>query len=123
IRRNTLLPEQRTYPRLDLPKRRRPQRKSLFNRRYPRPRFSNHGCPWIQKPSENATVMLWRGQPYGRRPRGGGSHDLSARTGGFAAGADYRVSPFTMLGFALAGGGTNWSMAQGLGGGRSDAFQ
>jgi hypothetical protein len=24
IRRNTLLPEQRTYPRLDLPKRRRP---------------------------------------------------------------------------------------------------
>ena len=27
------------------------------------------------------------------------------------------------LGFALAGGGTNWSLAQGLGGGRSDAFQ
>ena len=29
-----------------------------------------------------------------------------------------------LLGFALAGGGTNWSLAQGgLGGGRSDAFQ
>src|SRR3981081_4085793 len=58
IRRNPLLPEQRTYPLLDLPKRRRPQRKRLFNRRGPRPRCSNHGCPWIQKPSEKATVML-----------------------------------------------------------------
>src|SRR6266853_1228928 len=33
ILRNTLLPEQRTYPLLDLTKRRRPQRKRLFNRR------------------------------------------------------------------------------------------
>lgn len=29
----------------------------------------------------------------------------------------------TVLGFALAGGGTNWALAQGLGGGKSDAFQ
>ena len=29
----------------------------------------------------------------------------------------------TVLGFALAGGGTNWGLAQGLGSGRSDAFQ
>src|SRR5260370_6674500 len=58
IRRNTLLREQRTYPLLDLPKRRRPQRKRLLNRRCPRPRSPNHGCPWIQKPSKNATVML-----------------------------------------------------------------
>src|SRR5271157_4350200 len=52
IRRNTILIEQRTYPFLDLTKRRRPQRKRLFNRRRPRPRSSNHGCPWIQKPAE-----------------------------------------------------------------------
>src|SRR3982075_619809 len=58
IRRNTLLPEQRTYPFLDITKRRRPQRKRLFNRRWPRPRSSNHGCPWIQKPGEKATVVL-----------------------------------------------------------------
>jgi hypothetical protein len=58
VRRNTLLPEQRTYPLLDLSKRRRPQRKRLLNRRCPRPRSPNHGCPWIQKPSDNATVML-----------------------------------------------------------------
>jgi len=58
ILRNTLLPEQWTYPLLDLPKRRRPQRKRLFNRRCLRPRCSNHGCPWIQKASQKATVML-----------------------------------------------------------------
>src|SRR6185295_17530695 len=52
-----------------------------------------------------------------------GGHDLSARTAGFAAGLDYRLTPDMTAGFALAGGGTNWSLAQGLGGGRSDAFQ
>src|ERR1700738_2113603 len=52
-----------------------------------------------------------------------GSHDLTARAGGFAAGLDYRLAPETFVGFALAGGGTNWALAQGLGGGRSDAFQ
>ena len=35
---------------------------------------------------------------------------------------DYHYSPDTVLGFALAGGGTNWNLAQGLGTGRSDAF-
>jgi uncharacterized protein with beta-barrel porin domain len=52
-----------------------------------------------------------------------GSHDVSARNASFAAGLDYRVAPGTVLGFALAGGGTAWSLAQGLGGGGSDVFQ
>jgi outer membrane autotransporter protein len=52
-----------------------------------------------------------------------GSHDLTATTAGFAGGLDYRLTPNSVVGFALAGGGTNWSLAQGLGGGRSDAFQ
>jgi autotransporter-associated beta strand protein len=52
-----------------------------------------------------------------------GSHDLSARTVGGAAGLDYHLTPDTVVGFALAGGGTNWSLSQGLGGGKSDAFQ
>jgi uncharacterized protein with beta-barrel porin domain len=52
-----------------------------------------------------------------------GSHDLTAHAGGVAAGLDYRVAPNTVVGFALAGGGTNWSLANGLGGGNSDAFQ
>jgi autotransporter-associated beta strand protein len=52
-----------------------------------------------------------------------GSHDLSASTAGGAAGLDYRLAPGTVVGFALAGGGTNWGLAQGLGSGKSDAFQ
>jgi uncharacterized protein with beta-barrel porin domain len=52
-----------------------------------------------------------------------GSNDVIARDYGFAAGMDYRVAPDTIFGFALAGAGTNWGLAQGLGGGRSDAFQ
>jgi len=56
-------------------------------------------------------------------PGGIGSHDLTGHTSGFASGLDYRVSPDTTVGFALAGGGTSWSLSQGLGGGRSDVFQ
>ena len=52
-----------------------------------------------------------------------GSHDLTASTAGVAAGMDYRIAPGTVVGFALAGGGTGWSLAQNLGSGRSDAFQ
>jgi uncharacterized protein with beta-barrel porin domain len=52
-----------------------------------------------------------------------GSNTATSRMVGAAAGADYRVSPFTLAGFALAGGGTNFSIANGLGSGRSDLFQ
>jgi autotransporter-associated beta strand protein len=52
-----------------------------------------------------------------------GSHDLSARTAGGTAGLDYHLTRDTVIGFALAGGGTDWSLAQGIGGGKSDAFQ
>ena len=36
---------------------------------------------------------------------------------------DYHVAPGTFVGFALAGGGTNWGLANGFGNGRSDALQ
>ena len=52
-----------------------------------------------------------------------GSNNITAQTFGFAAGMDYHVSPYTVVGFALAGGGTNWGLANALGNGRSDAFQ
>src|SRR6516165_5732645 len=52
-----------------------------------------------------------------------GSHDLAARTAGGTAGLDYHLSRDSVIGYALGGGGTNWSLAQGLGGGKSDAFQ
>src|SRR5204863_6886069 len=52
-----------------------------------------------------------------------GSNTATSRIAATAVGADYRFSPFTLAGFALAGGGTNFSIANGLGSGRSDLFQ
>jgi autotransporter-associated beta strand protein len=52
-----------------------------------------------------------------------GSHNTSIGAGGVAAGADYHLSPDTMLGFAVAGGATSWSLSAGLGGGNSSVFE
>lgn len=52
-----------------------------------------------------------------------GSNTATSRIAGTAAGAEYRISPFTQVGFALAGGGTNFVVANGLGSGRSDLLQ
>ncbi|MBC7580511.1 MAG: autotransporter domain-containing protein [Tardiphaga sp.] len=52
-----------------------------------------------------------------------GSTGSTSRIYGTAIGADYRFSPFTVAGFALAGGGTNFGGGNGLGTGRSDLFQ
>jgi autotransporter-associated beta strand protein len=51
-----------------------------------------------------------------------GSNSVTSRIFGGAAGADYHLAPDTLLGFALMGGGTNFSVANG-GTGRSDLFQ
>jgi autotransporter-associated beta strand protein len=51
-----------------------------------------------------------------------GSNNTRSSIGGVAVGADYRISPFTLAGFAIAGGATNFSV-NGLGSGRSDLFQ
>jgi uncharacterized protein with beta-barrel porin domain len=52
-----------------------------------------------------------------------GSHDLNARVWGVVGGADYKVTPDALIGFALSGGGTNYSLSDALGPGRSDLFQ
>jgi uncharacterized protein with beta-barrel porin domain len=51
-----------------------------------------------------------------------GSNDTSSSIFGTAVGADYLFSPTTIAGFALAGGGTAFSV-NGLGSGHSDLFQ
>ena len=51
-----------------------------------------------------------------------GSNSANVRAFGFVGGADYRISPSTLAGFALAGGGTSFSV-NGFGNGRSDLFQ
>jgi uncharacterized protein with beta-barrel porin domain len=51
-----------------------------------------------------------------------GSNNTTSNIAGTAVGADYLISPNTLAGFALAGGGTSFSVANG-GTGRSDLFQ
>ncbi|MGX1317909.1 uncharacterized protein with beta-barrel porin domain [Bradyrhizobium sp. USDA 377] len=51
-----------------------------------------------------------------------GSNNTSSSIYGTAVGLDYRFSPSTIAGFALAGGGTGFNV-NGLGWGRSDLFQ
>ncbi|WP_354224359.1 autotransporter domain-containing protein [Bradyrhizobium sp. F1.4.3] len=51
-----------------------------------------------------------------------GSNNTTSSVYGTAVGLDYRFSPATIAGFALAGGGTGFSV-NGLGWGRSDLFQ
>jgi uncharacterized protein with beta-barrel porin domain len=51
-----------------------------------------------------------------------GSNDTRSSVFGTAVGADYLFSPNTLAGFAIAGGGTNFSVNT-LGSGRSDLFQ
>jgi uncharacterized protein with beta-barrel porin domain len=52
-----------------------------------------------------------------------GSHRVTSRVYGLVGGADYHAAADMLLGFALAGGGTNFGVDTGLGGGRSDLFQ
>jgi autotransporter-associated beta strand protein len=87
----------------------------------------------LTPPSERATPFssrwnVWASAFGGTNntngdPNGTGSHNFNARTGGVAAGVDYKLTPDTLIGFALAGGGTSWGLSQGLGGGSTDAFQ
>jgi autotransporter-associated beta strand protein len=51
-----------------------------------------------------------------------GSNSATSRVAGTTAGADFAFSPQTIAGFALAGGGTSFSVANN-GSGRSDLFQ
>jgi uncharacterized protein with beta-barrel porin domain len=52
-----------------------------------------------------------------------GSNGSTSHIAGTAVGADYLFSPNTIAGFALAGGGTSYTVGNGLGSGRSDLFQ
>lgn len=52
-----------------------------------------------------------------------GSTDLRTRVYGAAAGLDYRLSPDALLGFALGGASTKYSLANSMGGGSAEMFQ
>jgi len=86
------------------------------------------GTPAMKAPAFAERWTAW-GTAFGGTNRTGGdpvvigSHDLGARAGGVAAGADYHFGRDALVGFALSGGGTKWDLAQAIGGGKSDAIQ
>jgi uncharacterized protein with beta-barrel porin domain len=80
----------------------------------PPPTFVPHWSAW--------GAAFGGGSSTSGDPLGVGSHDVTAHTGAVAAGIDYHVSSDTIVGVALAGGGTSWGLSAGLGGGRSDVF-
>jgi autotransporter-associated beta strand protein len=87
---------------------------SVFHKTPPKPTFDPRWTAWAaaygggDSANGNATV---------------GSTNITTGAFGFAGGMDYHFTPNTVAGFALAGGGTNWGLANALGTGRSDALQ
>jgi uncharacterized protein with beta-barrel porin domain len=87
---------------------------SILNKAPPKPTFDQRWTAWgsafggSNSANGNGTV---------------GSNNVMANAFGFAGGMDYHLSPYMVVGFALAGAGTNWGLANALGTGRSDAFQ
>jgi autotransporter-associated beta strand protein len=81
--------------------------------------------PWSAEPA--ARWSVWGAAFGGSETVGGsavvGSQDTRASVYGLVAGADYKLSPDTLLGFALAGGATGFALANGLGSGSADVFQ
>ncbi len=80
-----------------------------------------------QAPASDARYSIW-GSAFGGSGRIDGdaivgSHSTTSQIYGFAAGTDFLVTPNAVAGLALAGGGTHWSLSQGLGSGRSNMFQ
>ena len=70
---------------------------------------------------------VWGASYGGSQTVGGnnlvGSQDTRSSVWGVVGGADYKVTPDTLVGFALAGGQTGFSLANGLGSGSADVFQ
>lgn len=83
----------------------------------------------VKAPPANSFTNRWSvwGAAYGGRSRidgdaSIGSNDTTATAGGFAAGADYRVSPILTVGAAVAIGETKWSTGN-IGSGDSNLAQ
>lgn len=93
--------------------------------------YSSSGGKVVALPRLAADPDAWRWSVWGSGFGARQSHSGEASQGvaassnsvyGLATGADYRVSPWTVAGFALAGGATDFS-TRGLGTGRSDLAQ
>ncbi|MBR0746541.1 autotransporter domain-containing protein [Bradyrhizobium japonicum] len=83
-------------------------------------------APPVPSPSFEQRWSVWAaGFGGSQRTEGStvlGSNETRSSLYGTVVGADYRLSPNTLTGFALAGGGTSFGVGN-LGSGRSDLFQ
>jgi autotransporter-associated beta strand protein len=84
-------------------------------------------APALLSPQPANRWSVWAAGYGGSAQVGGNavvaSQDLTARVWGGAAGADYRISLDTLVGFSLGGGGLNYSLANAMGSGSADLFQ
>ena len=87
---------------------------SILNKAPPKPVFEQRWTAW---------GSAYGGSNTANGNAAVGSNNITASTVGFTGGMDYHFSPSTVVGFALAGAGTSWGLANALGAGRSDAFQ
>ena len=78
----------------------------------------------LHKPPPQHETSISAGTPGARRFGGSGTYDGNAAVGstnvtasdyGYAGGMDYHLTPDTVYGFALGGGGTNWNLATSTG--------
>jgi hypothetical protein len=83
-------------------------------------------CAWrggIYEPRWTAWGSAFGGTTNANGTTSAASNNITASSYGFAGGMDYHVTPTAVFGFALAGAGTNWSLANALGNGHGDALQ
>jgi uncharacterized protein with beta-barrel porin domain len=97
-----------------------PARPSLI---YKAPIYKGPGEPAVDPRPWSIWAASYGGQGTTAGDWLAGTHDRTVSTFGYVTGLDYRVTPYTLVGFALAGGATNYGVADGLGGGHSDMFQ
>jgi uncharacterized protein with beta-barrel porin domain len=86
------------------------------------PAMFTKAAPAVFVPSWNVWAAGYGGSQTTDGNAAVGSNNTTSSVAGTAVGADYLISPNTVAGFALAGGGTNFSVNN-LGSGRSDLFQ
>src|SRR5262245_15502660 len=110
----------RTNRQICHPTLRSPTRRSSPRRPPPCPSpASGGGAGWVTFEQRSAWGSAFGGSNTTSGDAAAGSSTVTASTYGFAAGMDYHVSPYTVVGFALAGAGTNWGLANAFGNGRS----
>ncbi len=88
--------------------------------RLPRESPDPNGClpQWSVWSVTYGATQSMKGDPFGA-----GTHDFDGAVYSSVSGLDYHLTSETVVGFAAGGGSTTWSLAQGLGGGRSSAVQ